>query len=164
MVALVPQSLASPAVWAAAQLQQTAPPLPQCAMSFATHEVELAQHPAQSLAVSQRQPEPPQRSPASHSARPVLVLHSHWPDVVLHWSPVSGQAAQSFPPLPQWAASRVVVRQLSPSQQPFGQLVLSHWQVAEVPVPTHRCPTAHGPPPLPHTHVPVPLHRLTRSP
>ena len=77
MVALVPQPLARPAVCAAWQLQQVAPPLPQCAMSFETHEVEEAQHPEHSLDVSQRQPVPLQRRPVPHSARLPLVLHSH---------------------------------------------------------------------------------------
>jgi hypothetical protein len=94
----------------------------------------------------------------------VFTLHSHAPVVVSHESPVIGHAAQAFPPEPHLSLSRLAVRQVVPSQHPFAHDVVVHWHVAAAPDPTHSWPTAQAPPVLPHTHWPLPLHRLTRVP
>jgi hypothetical protein len=43
-------------------------------------------------------------------------------------------------------------RQVLPEQQPLAQLVLSHTQVAFVPLPEQRVPEGQGPPVEPQTH------------
>jgi hypothetical protein len=72
-----------------------------------------------------------------------------------HTPPVQAPAhdAHELPPMPQYICV-LPVRQVVPSQQPFGQLAPSHLHTP----PTQCWLAPHGPPVVPHTQVPLAVH------
>jgi hypothetical protein len=128
----------------------------------------------------------PVTPPAQQPEQEVL-LHWHWPlthcwptaqatpepqaqvPLELQLSEVATapmlQPTHTEPPLPHWVVEREApVRQVPPAvavQQPLGQELPLHWQVAAPPVPTHCWPATQAGP-LPQLHTPLALHRLAR--